>query len=115
MTIPKRIFPLTFLITKTAVINTPRMANTTVIPSELKVPFAKEPLKEKRVTRVAPSTTTWAFCKPMKVIKRPKPTETPNFKVGGIALKIASRTLVRDKIIKMIPSTKTAARAICQL
>ena len=91
------------------------MANTTVIPSELKVPFAKEPLKEKRVTRVAPSTTTWAFCKPMKVIKRPKPTETPNFKVGGIALKIASRTLVRDKIIKMIPSTKTAARAICQL
>ena len=42
------------------------------------------------------------------------PTETPFFKVSGIALKIASRTFVSDMIMNTIPSTNTANNAICQ-
>ena len=33
----------------------------------------------------------------------------------GMALKMPSRTLVRDSTMKMMPSTKTAIRANCQL
>ena len=115
MRIPRRIFPFTFLITRQAVTSTPTRARRTVIPSEEKVPFRTEVLKEKRVTSVAPSTTTCAFCKPINVINKPNPTDTPSFKVGGIALKMASRTLVSDKRMKMMPSIKTAASAISQL
>ena len=96
-------------------INTPSKARSTVIPSDWKVPFKTEPLKENKVTKVAPSTTICAFCKPIKVMKSPNPTETPSFRLGGIALKIASRTLVKDKRMKMIPSTNTAANAISQV
>ena len=48
-------------------------------------------------------------------INRPIPTLTADFRFCGIALKIASRTFVRDRTMKMIPSAKTAARAYCQL
>ena len=62
-----------------------------------------------------PSTTICAFCRPIKVMNRPIPTDTATFRLAGIALKIASRTFVRDRIIKIIPSTNTAVRATSQL
>ena len=66
-------------------------------------------------TKVALSTTILAFCIPIKAMKIPMPTDTACFKFMGMALKMASRTLVRDKMMKMIPSINTAARAICQV
>ena len=61
------------------------------------------------------STTILAFCIPINAIKRPIPTETACFKLIGIALKIPSLTLVRERTIKSRPSINTAARAICQV
>ena len=74
-----------------------------------------EPLKENMLTSVESLfTTIFAFCRPINAMKRPIPTETACFSVIGMELKIASRTLVRESRIKMIPSTKTATRACCQ-
>ena len=50
----------------------------------------------------------------MKAMKRPIPTDTALLRVRGIALKIASRTLVADSRMKMIPSINTANSAVCQ-
>ena len=111
---PSRIAPLTLRSIRIAVIRMPMIARRTVIPSELKVPFAMDPLKENTETSVALSTTMCAFCRPMNVMKRPIPTETAILRVAGIALKIASLTLVRERTTKIRPSTKTAVRAICQ-
>ena len=47
-------------------------------------------------------------------MKRPIPTLTAFFKLNGIALKIASLMLKQDRMIKMIPSVRTAARATSQ-
>ena len=72
-------------------------------------------LKEERLTSVAPSSTTIpAFCRPMNAMNRPMPTETPFLSVSGMALKIASRTLVSDRTIKIRPSMNTASSATCQ-
>ena len=56
-----------------------------------------------------------AFSKPMRAMNRPMPAETAFFKVMGMALKMASRTLVKDRMIKIRPSKKTAAKAISQV
>ena len=48
-------------------------------------------------------------------MNRPIPTLTAAFKFFGIALKIASRTFVADRIIKIIPSANTAVNATFQL
>ena len=53
--------PLTFFTTRIPVIRIPIMARTTVIPSEEKVPAATAPLKEYKDTKVALSTTIFAF------------------------------------------------------
>ena len=50
----------------------------------------------------------------MKATKRPMPTLTADLSVIGMALKIASLTLVTESIMNMIPSTNTAASAIVQ-
>ena len=60
-------------------------------------------------------TISLAFCRPTKATNRPMPTLTALFRVMGMALKMPSRTLVRDSAMKMMPSTKTAIRANCQL
>ena len=94
----------------------PIMARRTVMPTVLKVPVAADCLKEKRAIFVAGlATMIWAFKRPIRAMKRPIPAETAFFRVIGMALKMASRTLVRDKTMKMIPSTKTAAKAISQV
>ena len=115
MRIPQRMFPFMFLTTRILVISTPIRASSTVIPTELNVPASREPLNENTDTRVALSTTILAFCRPMKAIKSPIPADTACFRFMGMALKIASRTLVRDSAMKIRPSTNTAARAICQV
>ena len=82
---------------------------------EEKVPSATEDLKEKMLTSVESfPTTILAFWSPINAIKRPIPTDTACFRFIGMELKIASRTLVRESRIKMIPSANTAASACCQ-
>ena len=66
-------------------------------------------------TRVEESTTSPQFCRPMKAMKRPMPADTACLRLMGMALKISSRTGVRERRMKMTPSTKTAARATCQV
>ena len=103
--IPTRSAPFTFLITSTSVMMVPIRASATgtVFTSP-------------RLTQVEGLLmTTPAFCKPMNAINIPIPTLTAFFMFAGMALKIASRTLTADKIIKMIPSTNTSANATCQL
>ena len=95
--------------------STPRMARRTGTPTVWNVPAAIEPLKEKRETFVAGlATMILAETSPMKAMNRPMPADTARFRLMGIALKIASRTLVRDRIMKITPSRQTAARAVCQ-
>ena len=67
-----------------------------------------------QISLLALFTTMWPSCKPKNAMKKPIPTLTPFFRVVGIALKIASRTLVRESTIKIRPSAKTAIRAIFQ-
>ena len=112
---PQRMLPFTPLTKSTPVIRTPMSASSTVMPSLENIPFATDALKEYIPTRVALSTTMWAFCRPMNAINRPIPADTAYFKFIGIELKICSRTLVRDRARKMIPSTNTAASAISQV
>ena len=90
----------------------PNSANATVRP---RVAFVAV-LHLNIVTSVESSLTTMlAPFRPTNAINSPIPAEIESRRLAGIALKIASRTLVRLKIIKMIPSTKTAAKATCQL
>ena len=51
--------------------------------------------------------------RPMIVMKSPMPTATAFFRLLGIALMIASRTPTSERMIKRIPSRKTAVRAVC--
>lgn len=86
-----------------------------MIASKAQMPWVEKlSVKLVMVTRVEASTAKPVFCKPIKAMKRPIPTEIPRFRVKGMALKIASRTLVRDRTIKSKPSAKTAKRATCQ-
>ena len=71
--------------------------------------FAKSP----RATFVESfETMMFAFCSPMKATNRPMPAEIPFFRFAGIPLMICSRILNSDIMMKMIPSTKTAVRAM---
>ena len=54
-----------------------------------------------------------AFCKPIKAINNPMPTETACLSERGMQLKIASRTFVTDMMMKMMPSMNTASSATC--
>ena len=78
----------------------PANARITVIPTLLKeasTPFALlYASTENNWSNVEPPTTICAFCKPTNAIKRPIPTLTADFRFIGIALKIASRTFVRE-------------------
>ncbi len=47
-------------------------------------------------------------------MNRPMPALTADFSVMGMALKMASLTLVTDSTMKIRPSANTANRAICQ-
>ena len=109
---PQRILPFTFLMTRTEVIRTPKIARNTVIPTSCMVPPSTAS-REKNSTRVAPPTTILAFCSPINAIKKPIPTDTAFFRLVGMELKIASRILNRDSRMKITPSTNTAARAAC--
>ena len=85
------------------------------MPTVWNVPVAIDCLKEKREILVAGlATMIWAFKSPIRAMNRPMPAETAFFSVIGMALKMASRTFVRDKMMKIMPSIKTAASAICQ-
>ena len=108
--IPNRIAPLTWRIYSTAVMNRPISASSAQMPAVWKLS-----VKLVMVTSVEESTDRPAFCRPMNAINRPMPTETPFLSVSGMALKIASRTLVNDSTIKTRPSIKTASSATCQL
>ncbi len=55
------------------------------------------------------------FCRPIKAIKRPMPPPMAAFNPAGMALAISSRTLKRLRMIKRIPSMKTAVNANCQV
>ena len=73
-------------------------------------------LKEKILTSVESfPTTIFAFCRPINAMKRPIPTDTACFRFIGMELKIASRTFVRERRMKMIPSANTADNACCQV
>ena len=86
------------------------------MPTVWKVSVAADCLNENRAILVAGlATMIWAFSRPMRAMNRPMPAETAFFKVIGMALKMASRTLVRDRTMKIRPSKKTAARAISQV
>ena len=77
-------------------------------------PVRKLSVKETTVTSVESLlTTTPAFCKPIKAMYTPIPTETAFFRESGMTLNNASRTFVRDSTIKTIPSTNTASSATC--
>ena len=97
----------------------PIRARITVIPTLLKeasTPLAAlYPSTEKSCSSVEPPITMLAFCNPTNAMKRPIPTLTADFRFRGIALKIASRTLVSERMINTIPSAKTAVSAYCQL
>ena len=112
---PHKIFPLTFLTMRMPVKITPMIARTTVMPVVWKVPERIADLKEKRETLVAGlATIIWALVRPMKAINNPIPAETERFRFIGMALKMASRTLVRERRIKIRPSIQTAVSAISQ-
>ena len=107
---PRRIEPFTFFTYRIAVIIKPINARSAQIPNVWKLP-----LKFTYVRSVESLfTIICAPCKPTKAIKIPIPALTPFFNVLGIALKIASRTLVSESAIKTIPSAKTAISATLQ-
>ena len=56
-----------------------------------------------------------AFARPMIAMKRPIPTATAFLRLSGIDLMIASRIPQRERRIKIIPSTRTAVKASCQV
>ena len=55
-----------------------------------------------------------AFCRPMKVMNRPMPVVMPYFKFSGMQFTSVSRNLNAERMMKMMPSTRMAVRAICQ-
>ena len=113
---PQRMLPRTFLTMRTAVNKMPSIASNTVMPTVLNVPEATDCLKENKEILVAGfATIICAFNNPMRAINRPIPADTAFFNVIGMALNKASRTFVRDKIIKIMPSIKTALNAICHV
>ena len=92
------------------------MASSTVMPTLWNVPSLMALVKEYRETLVALlATMIRAFKRPMKAMNSPMPTEMACFSVMGMALKMASRMEVRDRMTKMMPSINTAERAISQL
>ena len=50
----------------------------------------------------------------MIVMNRPTPDVMASLRFMGMALKMASRTLVSERMTKMMPSTKMAVSAVCQ-
>src|SRR5574344_1633750 len=101
---PMRIEPGTLSTNNMMVITRPMIATIAaplwMAPKPMIVPVVLE--------RIPPSL------KPMMVMNRPIPTATAFFMFAGIALMIASRTLNNERMMKRIPSRKTAVSPICQ-
>lgn len=113
---PQRMLPRTFLAMRIPVNRMPNMDRRTVMPTELNVPDIADCLNENKAIFVAGlPTMIWALNRPIKAMNKPIPADTAFFRLKGIALKMASRTFVRDNIMKMTPSTQTAAKAISQV
>ena len=73
-------------------------------------------VKGPSATRVAGLATMMPeFFKPMKAMKNPMPAEMAKRSVFGMQWTICSRTLKAVSRMKITPSTKTAASAVCQL
>ena len=73
-------------------------------------------VKDPSETRVAGLATMMPeFFSPMKAMKKPIPAEMAKRRVFGMQWTICSRTLKAVSKMKMMPSTKTAASAVCQL
>ena len=69
-------------------------------------------VKAPSVTKVTSwATTIPAFFSPMKAINSPKPPEMAKRRFLGIHFTICSRMFRAVNMIKMIPSTNTAAKA----
>ena len=106
--IPRSNAAFTFFISRITTTISPTKASKAQIPAVCQVPE-----KLTTVTSVESLfTTICAFCNPINATKRPIPAPTPFFNAIGIALKIASLTLVSERIINIIPSTNTARSAI---
>ena len=71
--------------------------------------------KSPKPTKVAGlSTITPAFLSAIKARNKPIPPPMANFNDMGMALTMASRILNMLMAMKIIPDTKTAAKAVCQ-
>ena len=109
--IPKRIPPLTLRTNKTAVIITPIIARTAPTPSERKLT-----VKSRSAINVAPSSTViLALINPIIAMNKPIPPLTATLRLAGMALKIASRTLVTESNMKIIPSNPITQLAVRNL
>lgn len=106
---PMRIEPFTRLMYRNAVNSVPRIASSAQMP-----PVWKLSRNETMVTSVESLlTTTPAFCRPIKAMYTPMPTDTAFFSDIGITLNSASRTFVSERTMKIRPSTNTASSATC--
>ena len=104
MRIPTRSPPLMWRIVKNEQITIPMIASKAL-------PLVQSP----RTTNVASLFTIIpAFCIPMNAMNRPIPAPIAFFMLIGIASTISERMFVRVRIMKMIPSMKTAVSANCQ-
>ena len=93
----------------------PIRASSAEMPAVENVPASMEPWNENIETSVASlEMTRPEFLRPMIVMNRPTPAVIAYLRFMGMALKIASRTLVSERITKMMPSTKIAVSAVCQ-
>ena len=108
--IPIRILPFTCFTIKIAVISTPINANTA--PTTTARSAVLNDWMETKVESLL--VTILASCRPIKAMNNPIPTDTAAFKEAGIALKMASRTFVAERMMKITPSTNTANNATCQ-
>ena len=108
---PHRTAPLTFFLDMAPMAKTAMMV-TSIGKMVAQVAVPEKTLKEERLTRVAPSSTTMpAFCRPMKAMNRPIPAEMAVLTAAGMASKIILRRPVTVSRTNTMPSTKTSTRA----
>ena len=110
-------FPFTFFSMSTPMITTPmrqRREVTTCISTRSNTPFLACAKGTSETVVAGDGCKIFALIRAIINMNKPIPADTPVLSDIGIELNIASRTLVRESKIKMIPSTNTAARANCQ-
>ena len=104
MRMPQRMAPLTLKYSIRPMMITPMSASATC-------GWAMSP----RATFVEASAAAMpAFCRPMNVMNRPMPVVMPYFRFSGMQLTSVSRNLNAERMMKIMPSTRMAVRAICQ-